>query len=120
MITQTSINLNVYLQSFSSNPKGELGNVEYSISFIQAKDMLIKTVAEVDAEKNTEKEQEELKERQAVKKPKSTVLQDSANLWTVAQQFTGDGGNWQNILDYNTGKISSADDAKAGMSVMLP
>lgn len=119
MITQTSINLHVYLQSFSPKPKGGMGNVEYSISFVQAKDLLIKTVAEVDAEKAAE-EAEELNERQEMKKPQSTTLKTAANLWTIAQQFTGNGGNWQNILAYNAGQLASADDAVAGMRIKLP
>ena len=122
MITQTSINLSVYLQNFSLKSKGGMGNVEYSISFVQAKDLLIKTVAEVDAEKaaEKEKEQEELRERRKMKKPKSTFLKTATNLWTVAQQFTGNGGNWQNILAYNAGKIMNTDNLKAGMKVLLP
>lgn len=118
MITQTSINLPVYLQSFSPKPKGGMGNVEYSISFIQVKDLLIKTVSEVDAEKTAE--QEELKERQKMKTPTSVILKTATNLWTVAQQFTGNGGNWQNILAYNAGRIMSADNLKTGMEIMLP
>ncbi|MBR2287993.1 MAG: hypothetical protein IJ865_07080, partial [Clostridia bacterium] len=78
-----------------------------------------KTVAEVDAEQAAEKEGE-LKERQAMKKPKSTVLKNGANLWTVAQQFTGSGGNWQDILAYNAGSLMSADDATEGMRIKLP
>lgn len=119
LITQTSVNLHVYLQSFTPKPKGGLGNVEYSISFVQAEDMLIKTVAEVDAEKAAE-EAEELNERQAMKKPQSTVLKTAANLWTVAQQFTGNGANWQNVLAYNAGSLASAEAAKAGMRIKLP
>lgn len=119
MITQTAVNLHVYLRSFTPKPKGGLGNVEYSISFVQAKDMLIKTVAEADAEKAA-KEAEDLKERQAMKKPKSIVLKEAANLWTVAQQFAGGGGNWQDILAYNAGKLASADAAMPGTRISLP
>ena len=122
MVTQTPINLQVYLKSFTCNSEEGLGNIKYSIDFVQAKDMLIKTVEEADADKAAAAEaeaREALNERSAMKKPDSIMVGEGQNIWTVAQSVTGNGENWPEILAYNLGKVASADAVLPGSILSL-
>jgi len=118
MITQTAINLQVYLDSFSPKSKGSLGNIEYSISFVQAKDLFMRTVVEVNSE-NANTQADALKERPPMKKPQSVTIKPESTLWTIAQQFTGNGGNWQDILAYNVGRLAGVEMATPGTRIIL-
>ena len=47
MVTETVINHDVYLDSFTAEAVGGSGDYEYSISFMEAKDMMVYTVNEL-------------------------------------------------------------------------
>ena len=47
MVTETVINHDVYLDSYSAEAAGGSGDYEYSITFVEAKDMMIYTVNEL-------------------------------------------------------------------------
>lgn len=122
MVTQTPINLHVYLKNFTCNYDEGLGNIKYSIDFVQAKDMLIKTVEEADADKaatEAAEAQDQLNDRPSMEMPDSMMVMGGQNIWTVAQAATGNGGCWPDILANNAGKVSSADDVLPGTIISL-
>ena len=125
MITQTSVNLHVYLEDFTNEPSGGMGNVEYRISFIAAKDLLIKTVQEVDAEKTAAaaeaaNEQAQLRERAAGPLKTSHPFGMNDTLWSVAQGCLGDGAKWVELFDINRqGKINDPDGILPGTILHL-
>ena len=127
LITQTPVNLDVFLESLDYSFEGGMGDAKYNISFISAEDLLIKTVEEVDAEKAKEKESgiPELESRAALPKPSSikTVLNQS--LWSIAEQKLGNGARWLEVYAANAKKLVDVDalvktGIKAGIKIKLP
>ena len=127
LITQTPVNLDVFLQSLEYSFEGGAGDAKYSISFIAAEDLLIKTVEEVDAEKEKEKESgvPELESRAALPKPSSIKSVLGQTLWSIAEQKLGNGARWLEIYAANATKLVDVDaliktGIKAGLKIKLP
>ena len=127
LVTQTSVNLDVYLDHFSYDWTGGHGDADYDIEFVAAKDMIVKTVQEVDAERLAEQKQAAsapvLKERPSLSPLTGAILTTVAtgNVWTAAQKALGDGAKWPEVLRLNTGKSGvSADKVGAGVRLKLP
>lgn len=127
LITQTPVNLDVFLQSLDYSFEGGMGDAKYSISFIAAEDLLIKTVDEVDAEKAKEKESgvPELESRAALPKPSSIKSVLNQTLWSIAEQKLGSGARWLEVYAANAKKLVDVDaliktGIKAGIKIKLP
>ncbi|MBR1760266.1 MAG: hypothetical protein IJ741_03700 [Schwartzia sp.] len=109
LITQTGINQSVYLQDFSATPEGAMGNFRYHISFIEAKDLVVKTVEEVDAENAIAEAEEagngealpELNDRAMPPLPSTTPFGMDETLWEVAQSTLGSGAKWIELAGMN-------------------
>lgn len=128
LITQTSVNLDVYIREFSYSFEGGMGDAKYSISFIAAEDLVIKTVKEVDAEKaaaaaekaSTKSGIPELGSRASLPVPTSATSKVGQTLWSVAEQKLGNGAKWAEIYAMNKGKFANVDEMKAGTKLKLP
>ena len=114
MITQTAINLDVYLENFSHKYVGGMGNVEYNINFIAAKELTVQTVKEMDGE------QKETLEERPSPSTESVTVKSGDTLWGIAQQKLGDGSRWQEIYDLNKDKISNPDLIYPGQEFQMP
>ncbi len=103
LITQTPINTDVYIKSFDYTASGGQGNYEYNIDLIAAKELKILTVAEADEEraKAQENSLDELNRRAAMKSKLGMNVGKINNIWEIAQILTGNGGNWEKVLDQN-------------------
>lgn len=118
LITQTGINMQVYLRDFAPTAEGAMGNVKYSISFVEAKDLVVKTVEEVDAE-NALAETEaaealpELNDRATLPQQTTTPFGMDDTLWQVAQATLGDGAKWVELAAMNP-NISDVENIPAG------
>lgn len=117
LITQTSINMRVYLSDFHYTYKGGMGNAEYSITFVAARDLLIKTVKEMDGEDET---QNALKEREEPPKADSRTVQSGDTLWGIAEEKYGDGSRWTEIYDANKDTVSDPDMIYPGQELKIP
>lgn len=101
LITQTPINLDVYIKAFDYEFSGGQGNVKYTINLIAAKEMKILTVEESDAQRKAkENSQNDLLTR-ATKSRTGMLIGNVRNLWELAQILSGNGGNWEAIGDLN-------------------
>lgn len=122
LITQTPINLDVYIRDFDSKYVGGQGNVKYTINLIAAKTMQVKTVEEVEAERKAAEEEQKtsLNERPAMKKPSETILKASDNFWTIAQAALGVGSDWTNVFDLNPTTSGDPTDVIPGTTIYLP
>lgn len=110
LVTQTPINLDVYIKSIDFTHKGGLGNVEYSIELIAAKALQVRTVAEADAQQNADSVNAfELWERQRKKGRAAVMLATVDTLYEVALILTGNGGDWLSILRRNGFGIADID-----------
>lgn len=122
LITQTSVNMDVYIDSFDYSFEGGAGDAKYSISFIAAEDLHIKTVKEADAEKAAQQKSgiPELSTRASLPPETSSVSTAGQTLWSVAEQKLGDGARWAEIYAMNRDKVADADALKAGTKLKLP
>lgn len=103
LVTQTPVNLDVYIKAFDYTAKGGLGNYHYDIELTAAKPLQVKTVAEADADRARAVEEKsfELLTRTAMKSRTGIFVGQLNTLWEVAQLLTGNGANWQNLLLQN-------------------
>lgn len=103
LITQTPINLDVYLKSFDYEASGGMGDYKYSIDLVAAKDLQILTVAEADARQNQKEEirANQIKTRARTKSKLGARISKINGLWAITKILTGKGsmGDWQQIQD---------------------
>ena len=99
LITQTPVNLDVFVKSFDYTAKGGLGDYTYDINFVAAKPLLVRTVTEADAQR--QQTGFELLTRATLKPRTGLYMTYLDTAWTVAQLLRGNGGDWQQLLDDN-------------------
>jgi len=88
LVTQTPIDLDFYIKSFSAEP-WRMGHFKYSIEFELAKDLLTRTVAEADAARA---EKQELNSRAPRQKSKlGAQLTEVNNIYNIVRILTGNG-----------------------------
>lgn len=93
LVTQTPLNLEVYLKSFDWEASGGMGDIKYSIDLIAAKELKFMTVEEADvaraeAEQN---QQDALNERLSKKSRTAAILDGIDNVWSLVKILTGKG-----------------------------
>ncbi|MBR1805842.1 MAG: hypothetical protein IJ774_05560 [Selenomonadaceae bacterium] len=101
LITQTPVNLDVFIKSFDYTAKGGLGDYTYDINFIAAKPLLVRTVSEADAARQNQQSGFDLLTRNAMKSKTGLYMSYLDTAWTVTQLLRGNGGDWQQLLEDN-------------------
>lgn len=103
LVTQTALNLPVYLKSFDTDYKKSLVGINYSIQFIAAKQLQIMTVEEADAQKENAVNNRniEIKRRAAMKSRAGILFGQVNSIWEAARILTGRGGDWQTLIERN-------------------
>ncbi len=133
MLTGTSLNCEVYLSTFDHTYKGGAGDVEYSITFTEAKSVKVYTTKEAKTTKSTKTSNNISSGTRASSKKKSadTITQSEQTktytvkkgdtLWIIAQKKLGKGSRWQEIYRMNKKMIgSNPNKIKAGQVYVLP
>lgn len=98
LITESPINCDVYLSSFTGTPAGGYGDINYTISLIQAKDIRIS---------KTGKQSTTTPARPAPPAAKTYTVKKGDSLWRIAQNFYGKGSDYNKIYQANRGVIGS-------------
>lgn len=105
LVTQTPINMDVYIKSFDYEASGGQGNYKYDIDFLAAKDLQILTVEEADAKRqqDEEKSQQALNSRVQNKSRLGMRISKFNNVWAITRILTGNGSmaDWEKIMDTN-------------------
>lgn len=93
LITETAVNIDVYLTKLSGEYVGGQGDFFYEISFVQAKDLRVSTTSEATVERP--------------EPPASTTytVVKGDCLWNIAQRLLGDGSRYGEIYAANQGLI---------------
>ena len=128
LITGTPINCDVYLQDFNAKPTGGYGDIEYSITLIQAKEIKIKKKGEAENKESNTNKKGSTSKKESTKKSTKKKLKDKPTsapertsktkaqtytvksgdcLWKIAQRFYGSGSQYTKIYNANKKTIGS-------------
>lgn len=108
MVTETVINHDVYLDSFSAEAVGGAGDYEYSISFMEAKDMMVYTVNELGLQpKSPTNNNVSSGTRPAPPKASTYTVVGGDSLWAIAKKHLGNGNRYMEIYNANKATIGS-------------
>lgn len=103
LITETHINLDVYLQTYSPVESGGYGDITYSVTFIRAKKITISKSAKAATPTPAPKAEE----RTSPPAAKTYTVVKGDCLWKIAQKFYGSGAQYTKIYEANKGVIGS-------------
>lgn len=113
LITGTPVNCDVYLSSFTAIPTGGYGDINYSISLVQAKTIKLKKKADVKKKSSNKKTGKELKnkpkneERTSPPAAKTYTVKSGDSLWKIAQKLYGNGSQYTKLYNANKGVIGN-------------
>ena len=116
MLTETPINVAVYLKSFDYAPTGGIGNYDYSIEFIEAKDVTIYTIKEAKTTSSAKSSNTSSSTRPASKKTNTSTNSEQTKtytvkrgdcLWNIAKAKLGSGSRYMEIYNLNKKVIGS-------------
>ena len=101
LVTGYPINIDVFLTDYSATPAGGFGDMEYSVTFTEDKDIIVKK------EKNTTMTET----KRPAKTTTSYTIVKGDTLWGIARRFLGAGSKWSTI--YNANKTIIENTAKS-------
>ena len=105
LVTGTAINHDVYIQNFTVTHE-YFDRAEYSISFVQAKDILIKTTDEAASTQAT---------------GKTYTVKPGDTLWSISKKYLGNGSRYSEIYNSNKAVIGSNPNLiKPGQVLTIP
>lgn len=96
LVTETPLNLDVYIDSFNHNYSGGHGDISYSLDLIQARTLTVYTENEM---KNTGSKASP--PRSSPEAPKTYTVRSGDSLYAIAKRTLGDGSRWREIYDTN-------------------
>lgn len=100
LITETSVNLDVYLDQFSGEFSGGQGDFNYSISLVQGKDLLVYATCAIGSGSAQV-------ERPALPVTTQYTVVKGDCLWLIAQRFLGSGTRYGEIYSANQSLIDA-------------
>lgn len=98
MVTGYPINLDVYLEDYESEASGGFGDMPYTISFIETREIKITTV-KTSTQKTTTK--------RSATTSKTYTVKSGDCLWSIAEKELGSGAKWTSIYSANKEIIES-------------
>ena len=116
MLTETPINADVYLETFDYTPTGGVGNIDYSISFVEARSVTVMTAQEAATTSSALSSNTASGTRPAAAATDTTVASEQTRtytvksgdcLWTIAKRFLGKGSRYTEIYEMNKSVIGA-------------
>lgn len=124
LVTGTAINHDVYIQNFTVTHE-YFDRAEYSISFVQAKDILIKTTDEADGKTDGGSLDERPASAAAAASTQATgktyTVKPGDTLWSISKKYLGNGSRYSEIYNSNKAVIGSNPNLiKPGQVLTIP
>lgn len=122
MVTETPINYDVQLDSYTAEATGGNGDYEYSISFIEAKPVEVYTVNELSIKPSTKTNASSTSTRPPAAKAAAKIytVKSGDSLWKIAQKTLGKGGRYAEIANLNSDKVKNPNNIYPGQVLTLP
>lgn len=115
LVTNTVINMDVYISKFDGDYKGGHGDFFYSISFVEARDVKIYTYKPRKPGKPGKPTKPKPRKRPGPKKPSAdrnngktvtVTVKRGDCLWALAQKYLGNGARYKEIYNLNKATIN--------------
>lgn len=106
LITETPLNLDVYIDTFEHSYAGGHGDVSFSLELVEARTIAIYT----EEEYPTLVLSATIGSRGTVEAPQSYVVKEGDSLWVISKKTLQDGSRWREIYDENREEVGTNPD----------
>ena len=115
MLTETPVNADVYLYSFDYTPRGGVGDIDYSIEFVEARSVTVNTEQEAAAKSSALSSNTAENNRPAAvtdtsiasEQTRTYTVKTGDSLWAIAQRYLGRGSRYTEIYAMNRSVIGA-------------
>ena len=123
LITDTSVNLDCYVEKFEGKFTGGHGDFDYDVTFVEAIEITITTKKKKKNKKKKRKASKKKKKATSKAKPKTQiyVVKQGDTPWRVAQAALGSGARYDEVVSGNKAQIPTAlTGLHVGASLTIP
>lgn len=96
MVIGYPINIDVFLEDYEAAPAGGFGDMEYRVTFKEARDLTITSTTQKTTTKTTT-----TNTKRSAPKTKSYTIKKGDCLWSIAQKQMGAGSKWKTLYEAN-------------------
>lgn len=109
MVTETFINHEVYISDFTATNTGGAGDVSYSVTFTEAKEIKVYTTSELNIKPaaKTNETSSATRPAPAAASAKTYTVKSGDSLWAIAKRYLGSGSRYNEIYELNKSTIGS-------------
>ena len=100
IVTGYPINMDVHLSNYEATPGGGFGDMEYSVTFTEDRDIVISKTAKKKKDQNSTN-------KRISKKTTTYTVKKGDTIWKISKKFLGSGSKWKTIYNANKTIIES-------------
>ena len=100
LVTGYPINMDVYLQKYHSSAAGAFGDINYEVTFIEARTITVKST-KIEKKTTAKPATQKAETKRPAEKSTTYTIKSGDNLWTIARRFYNDGTKGNKIYNAN-------------------